>query len=379
MKKLLLLGSLLGALVPAARAEPPIQAPGQAPAEILAERKDDITLGRPGAKVTLIGYLEYYYVYPDTVGPLLRQVRRTWPDEVRIIVRDFPMAYHQGAALTAQAAHGVFELAGAEAFLQFAEAVTPYRGSRDASYLASIASRVGAGPAERFEEMLIRNRWQDRLVRSQRDVELARMPGSPMWFVNGTGLVGVQRVPLLSAIEQAVRAAKPASQPASPGADAVPVLRPGKGIGPFQLGQRVEDLERTGLRHGPLDAAGWTSVAEPGSDVVAYRLRFAQGALATIDYRMSRVAAGLRVGGALFRPDQPGLYKALHGALKCDPIEHMEGGNRAACPSPPGGGVTSLRGGLELDCSPWVLLGPSRPCASNEPQKEFTEVRVSRD
>lgn len=375
MKKLLIAGGLLAVLAPGpSRAEAPV-----VPAEVLAERKDDIALGRPGAPVTLIGYLEYYYVYPDTVGPLLRQIRRTWPDEVRIVVRDFPMAYHKGAELTAQAAHGVFELAGAEAFLQFAETVTPYRGSRDASYLAAIASRVGAGAAERFEEQLVRNRWQDRLARSQKDVELARMTGSPQWFVNGTSVTGVLRPPLLAAIEQAVRAAKPGSRPAAPTAGAAPLLHPGKGIGPFQLGQRLEDLTRTGLRHTPLDAAGWTSVAEPGSDAVVYQLRFVNGALAIIDYRVSRAAAGLQVGSALFPRDQPGLHKALHGALRCDPIEHMEGGSQAACPSPPGGGVTWLRGGTELDCSEWVSLAPRRPCTPKDTPKPFTAVRVSRD
>ncbi|MFO0572724.1 MAG: thioredoxin domain-containing protein [Polyangia bacterium] len=377
MKKLLIVGGLLAALASApARAQAPV------PAEVLAERKDDIALGRPGAPVTLIAYLEYYYVYPDTVGPLLRQIRRSWPDEVRILVRDFPMAYHQGAALTAQAAHGVFELAGAEAFLQFAETVTPYRGSRDASYLAAVAARVGAGAAERFEEELIRGRWQERVARSQKDVELAHLTGSPQWLVNGTRIVGVLRPPLLAAIEQAVRAAKPGSRPATPSADAAsapPVLRPGQGIGPFQLGQRVEELERTGLRHTPLDAAGWTSVAEPGSDVVAYRLRFVSGALALIDYSVSRTAAGLQVGGALFRRDQPALHKALHGALKCEAIEHLEGGSQAACPSPPGAGVTWLRGGRELACSPWVSLAPSRPCTDKDVAKESTEVRVARD
>lgn len=377
MKKLLLAGGLLAALASApARAQEPV------PAEILAERKDDIVLGRPGAPVTLIGYLEYYYVYPDTVGPLLRQIRRSWPDEVRIVVRDFPMAYHQGAALTAQAAHGVFELAGAEAFLQFAETVTPYRGSRDASYLAAIAARVGAGAAERFEEQLVRGRWQERLARSQKDVELARMTGSPQWLVNGTRVVGVLRPPLLAAIEQAVRAARPGSPPAAPRPDtagAPPLLQPGKGIGPFQLGQRVDALVRTGLRHTPLDASGWTSVAEPGSDVVAYRLRFVNGALAIIDYSVSRTAAGLQVGGALLRRDQPALHKALHGALRCDPIEPLEGGSRAACPSPPGAGVTWLRGGTELACSPWVSLAPSRPCTDKDVAKESSEVRVSRD
>lgn len=229
-----------------------------APAEILVERKNDITLGRPGAPVTLIAYLEYYQLYPQTVGPLLRTVRRTWPDEVRIIVRDFPMAYHAGAALTAQAAHGVFEQAGAESFLQFAETVTPYRGSRDASYLAAIAAKVGAGPAERFETQLIQNRWQERLDQSRRDVELARLSGSPFWFVNGTPILGVKTQQVLDAIQHAVKSgggSGVAPAASAPGAGP-PVLRPGQGIGPFSLGQSLAAFKRLGLRHSPLHRPG---------------------------------------------------------------------------------------------------------------------------
>ena len=159
-----------------------------------------------------------------------------------------------------------------------------------------------------------------------------------------------------------------------------PLLRPGRGIGPFTLGQTPAELERMGVRHTPLDEAGWTSIAaEAGSDIVTYKLRFESGRLTIIDYRLSRSGLGLRIGSAVFKRDQPELDKALHKAMSCDPTDHREGGSHTRCATPPVEGATYLRGGIEYDCSAWISIGPPKRCTDHEVAKQFVEVRVSRD
>lgn len=174
--------------------------------------------------------------------------------------------------------------------------------------------------------------------------------------------------------------AKPPAPSAPVSITDTPTLRPGAGIGPFSLGQTPADLDRMGIRHTPLDESGWTSIAaEPGSDIVTYKLRFENGSLKIIDYRLSRSGLGLRVGKGVFKRDQPDLAKALHKAMSCEPTDHREGGSHTRCATPPVEGATYLRGGIEYDCSAWVSIGAKKPCANNEPAKEFVEVRVSRD
>lgn len=183
------------------------------------------------------------------------------------------------------------------------------------------------------------------------------------------------------ALSSAFAAPVKAPAPAAPvSISDTPTLRPGVGIGPFTLGQTPADLERMGIRHTPIDASGWTSIAaEPGSDIVTYKLRFENGSLKIVDYRLSRSGLGLRIGNAVFKRDQPDLAKALHKAMSCDPIDYREGGSHTRCATPPVEGVTYLRGGIEYDCSAWVTIGPPRRCSDHEVQKEFVEVRVSRD
>lgn len=383
MNRSLTLGLLAGALLSlGALGADVLAAPAPAPAGLLAPRRDDIVLGRRDAPVTLVAYLEYYHLYPRTVAPLLRRVRRDWPDAVRVLVRDYPMAYHAGAALTAEAAHGVFQLAGEEAFLRFAEGVVPYRGARDAAYLASAAAAAGAGPADRFQAQLTQGAWKGAVAAGLRDVEAARIAGSPQYFVDGAPFLGAQTEPVLEALGKAVagggaqRPGAPASAAAGP---AAPLLRPGKGIGPFELGQGPGELDRLGLRHTAIDGSGWIRVAAEPGDTTTYQLRFAGGKLAIIEYGLSRARAGLRVGAEVLRRDRPDLEPALRRALGCGQAEHSEGGSRTPCASPAGAGKTELTGAMELDCSPWVTIGPGRACTPADAPRPSLSVRVSKD
>ncbi|WP_224367810.1 DsbA family protein [Hyalangium versicolor] len=347
--------------------------PSSKSTEFLNERTDDIVLGLPEAPVKLVAYVEYALIAKDTVAPLFQQIRRSWPNDVRIVVRDYPMTFHEGAALAAQAARGVFLLKGGEAYLRFVEEVTPYKGTRDAAYLSAAAERAGAGPAQRFEASLTQGKWKAGLEQSLADVAAVKMSGSPHWYLDGVDLkAGLLADKVLSAVEQAVKAAQERRN------TPVPTLNPSKGIGPFFLGQTEAEVKRLGLRTGRRNN-DWLCVAgEAGSDLCTYELRMKKGGVTRIDYVLSRSALGLQIGSEVFRRDRPALLEDLRARMGCGATEFGEGGSETPCPSPSKNVGIHLSQSMESACSDWARLDPSITCTGSDEQRLSTVVSVEK-
>ncbi len=79
-------------------------------ARFTAVTENDWILGPVDAKVTLLEYSDFQCPYCAMVAPVLEQVQKEYPNDVRVVFRHFPLPSHDKARLGAQAT----EAAGAQ-------------------------------------------------------------------------------------------------------------------------------------------------------------------------------------------------------------------------------------------------------------------------
>lgn len=374
----------------------------------------DPQLGRRDALLTLVVFADYnpipyrFFALDGAIAAL----RAHYGDELRVVFKDLPQPMFKDAALRGAAARGAYALGGEAAFTRFVPQVGRFPGVIDEEALAGFAMAAGIADKLRFLAGLHDGKW---LTEVQQDAQLAdalKLSTVPIFYLNGLRYDGMQQADALYAafdrelaacraeLTQGIAArdvyalrtrknlgrallsgaslltATPMQKPSAP---PPPELRPGKGIGPFYLGQSLAAIHAMSLRRTQPDQSGWIRVAtELGSDETTYQLRFVKESLAIIDYKLSPGRVGLRVGAQVLRPDEPSADETLRRLMGCGPVEHLEGGSEARCATT-GGGKTSLRFGMESDCSPWVTTGPPRECTGADTPHPFTQVRVSKD
>ena len=138
--------------------------------------------GPANAALTLVEFSDFQCPYCARLAPVLDSVARAFPQDVRLVFKNFPLSFHAQARAAAAAAIA----AGNQGkFFEFRERVMPqFRNLNDALYLA-VAEELGLD-MERFRrEMVLTNEVQARL---DADIELGRqvgVEGTPTVFANG--------------------------------------------------------------------------------------------------------------------------------------------------------------------------------------------------
>lgn len=145
--------------------------------------------GPEDAPITLVEFSDFECPFCVRVLPTLEQVRATYPDQVRIVYRQFPLnAIHPNAQLAAEAslcadAQGMF--------WEMHDAIFEVRGKANAAELKAMAADLGLDP-ELFDACLDSREFRDRVAE---DVEAGRnagVSGTPAIFINGRYLSGAQ-------------------------------------------------------------------------------------------------------------------------------------------------------------------------------------------
>jgi protein-disulfide isomerase len=151
--------------------------------------------GNRDAPVTVVVYSDFQCPYCSRVEPTLDQVRQTYgPDKVRVIWKNNPLPFHQNAKPAAEAAQGVFVLAGNDAFWKFHDrALKNHSALSDDSY-EKWAKDAGVKPADlpAYEAGLASHRWAEKIDKDLSDGRAAGVQGTPAFFVNGVFINGAQ-------------------------------------------------------------------------------------------------------------------------------------------------------------------------------------------
>lgn len=357
---------------------------------MLAVRTGDIVLGSPQAPLTIVGYGEHH----DTNYSILwmktfRLLLNRYGNKLRIVVRDYPMPFHETAPLGSAAAHGIFERGGESAYLAFTDALINRAVPINPASLAAAAARVGAGPAPVFQAALQNKVWDGRVETNVADFKAANMHGTPTMFLNGRvlgdwipnenmfpiidaelaatraleakGMQGArasrERTRMNLAEINEKRAAEAAKEPAHLQTPVKVVF--GSSIGPFYLGQTSEEVQRLGFDTSP-DAGGRTLCVATNvgyqHPFCTFKLWFTRNAITQIDYFIDHTNDGVMIGDKNF-PYRPGYQDLIAAIGNCTSTRNPDGTQTAPCP-----GGLSVYAGTGDGCSDRLGGVPATRC-----------------
>ena len=148
--------------------------------------------GKRDAPVTIVIYSDFQCPYCSRVEPTLAQVREKYGDKVRMVWKNNPLPFHQNAKPAAEAAQGVFALAGSDAFWKFHDNAFKNQGSLNADNYVKWAQEAGVKDAAAFKAGLDSHKWADKVEKDLNDGKAAGVQGTPAFFVNGVFINGAQ-------------------------------------------------------------------------------------------------------------------------------------------------------------------------------------------
>jgi protein-disulfide isomerase len=148
--------------------------------------------GDRNAPVTIVLFSDFECPYCSRVESSLEQVRTTYgKDKVRIIWKNAPLPFHKNAKPAAEAAMGVFELGGSEAFWKFHKSafanqkeLTPANFEKWAADAKVDVAKLKAGLAS--------HKWAEKVDKDNAAGKAAGVSGTPASFINGVSVSGAQ-------------------------------------------------------------------------------------------------------------------------------------------------------------------------------------------
>jgi protein-disulfide isomerase len=139
------------------------------------------SLGPATAKVTIVEFSDFQCPYCAQAHETVHQLRERYSDQVRIIFRHFPLAFHEHARLAAQAA------AAAQAqgkFWPFHDRLFSHQDALDRKSLESYAQELGLDVAA-FKKGLDDNSFNAQIEADMALARSVRVDGTPTMFING--------------------------------------------------------------------------------------------------------------------------------------------------------------------------------------------------
>ncbi len=138
--------------------------------------------GPDKAKITIVEYSDLQCPYCAQTAPILDSVARTYPNDVKLVFKNFPLSFHPQSRPAAAAAIA----AGKQGkFFEFRFRVAPhFRELNDSIYLA-VAKDLHLDMA-RFKKEMVMSPEVNGIL--EQDIELGRklgVEGTPTIFVNG--------------------------------------------------------------------------------------------------------------------------------------------------------------------------------------------------
>jgi protein-disulfide isomerase len=155
----------------------------------------DPVWGKRDAPVTIVQFSDFQCPFCSRVEPTMDQVRSTYgPDKVRVVWKNNPLSFHPNAKPAAEAAVGVYELAGNDAFWKFHDKAFKNQGQLGTDSYVQWAKEAGVKDKDipAFKAGLDSHKWADKVEKDLATGTAAGFQGTPSFFVNGVLINGAQ-------------------------------------------------------------------------------------------------------------------------------------------------------------------------------------------
>jgi protein-disulfide isomerase len=167
-------------------------------------------MGAEGAKVTIFEFADFQCPYCARVRRTLEELVRAYPNDVRVVWRNMPLASHDEAELAAEAAQEAFAQKGNEGFWKMNALI--FEGQRvpgiDRPALEGYAKAIGLDLA-RFGRALDTHEHRATLEADAQAAKEAGIDVVPAFVINGYYMTGAQPLPKFRRlVERALAEAK---------------------------------------------------------------------------------------------------------------------------------------------------------------------------
>lgn len=148
---------------------------------------DDPSLGPSDAKLTIVEFADFGCPYSEQENYVVRALAKQFPDDVRIIYRDFPIVdLHPGADLAAEAGGCANEQGK---FWEYHDVLYRHSGQFESDQLIDYASEVGLN-ISKFRTCLESGKYTDEVAQDIADGVAAGVTGTPTFYLNGEKIEG---------------------------------------------------------------------------------------------------------------------------------------------------------------------------------------------
>ncbi len=154
----------------------------------LIETTDDPFSGPMEAKVVIVEFNDYQCPFCKQVSPIIKQIREEYPDNVKIIYRDFPVISSHPQALSAGMAT---ECASEQnKFFEYHDALFDTQSNLSDSNLKLVAQNLNLDTVK-FNSCFDNQRFKNEVLDDLQDGMKAGITGTPTFFINGNKVSGV--------------------------------------------------------------------------------------------------------------------------------------------------------------------------------------------
>lgn len=150
---------------------------------------DAPVLGRRDAPVTIVEFIDLQCPFCKRAQSTLEQVRKRYPDDVRIVFKHLPLPFHQRAL---PAAHALECARDQGVFWAMQDLVWEDQQNLSDEDLRARAARIDRVSLSRFDHCTSQRIHQDRIDAQMAEAARFGARGTPAFFINGRFLSGAQ-------------------------------------------------------------------------------------------------------------------------------------------------------------------------------------------
>ena len=152
--------------------------------------------GKSDAKVTIVEFSDFQCPYCREAHRVIGELQKLYPDDVRVVYRDFPLPQHPHARPAALAAECANEQ---EKFWPYHDKLFQDQNALASADLNRYAQEVGL-KLDQFQACLADGRAERGVKDDEEAARRLGVQGTPAMFVNGIKLIGLLPLPLMQSL-----------------------------------------------------------------------------------------------------------------------------------------------------------------------------------
>ncbi|MEC9466620.1 MAG: DsbA family protein, partial [Myxococcota bacterium] len=152
--------------------------------------------GPQNAPITIVEFADFECPYCSQGHELLRQLRKLYPDKVKVVFRHFPLPQHQNARPAAEASYCAHQQG---LFWQYHDLLFDHTNALGPSSLQGYAEKVGLD-MNAFNACLASEAPKAAVRADEAAGREFGVDGTPSIYVNGIKLIGLLPLPLIRVI-----------------------------------------------------------------------------------------------------------------------------------------------------------------------------------